>query len=157
MRLLARVPERWRDILDSWQFWIGVAFFVLALVVVWLFVLNQRTTRTEAAAAAERAVLAERQRAAANSNYAACIVSIPQLTRISRHLGGVNDLADVLLTNSREIARATPKNEPAYRTRIANLARLETAAAKIAAIKALPVPTVKQCKERRRMALLHVK
>lgn len=38
-----------RERLDNWKFWVGVAYFGLALLVVWLFFLNQDIAREQAA------------------------------------------------------------------------------------------------------------
>lgn len=141
--LLARVPAKITTRLDDWRFWTGVAYFALAFLMVWLYVVNSRTIREEATRRAT-------ELAAMQAAYRQCLGSIPSLNKINTHLRGVNDLAETLTLNSLAVASTTPKGDPQYRTRRANLARLQAARAKIGAVAELPVPTRKQCRERLR-------
>jgi len=122
--------NRVREALRHWGPWMVLAYLGLVAVVAFGFSLYARTINRDAA----------RQAAVAR-----CFASRPQLQRISRHLHGVNLLADVLVTNTRASVEATPPGDPQRRSRLANLHRIEQAHDDIAAIDSLPVPTVAQC------------
>jgi len=107
-----------------------LAYLGLVAVVAFGFSLYARTVKRDTA----------RQAAVAR-----CLASRPQIQRISKHLHGVNLLADVLVTNSRASAEATLPGDPQRLSRLANLHRLEQARSDIAAIDSLPVPSVARC------------
>lgn len=151
------VSPRVRDYLDSWQFWISVLGLGLMVGFVWLAVLQKQATRSEARAAAERAVIAERVRVSAQSTYQACVTSIPVLKGISNHLAGTYDLADTLVRNSRAVVEATPMSDPTRKARVANLVRITAARTKIAEATSLPVPTRAQCTARRAATLADIR
>ncbi len=44
-RLLGKVPPHWRNRIDSWKWWMGVSYFVIALVIVWVIYENNNTHR----------------------------------------------------------------------------------------------------------------
>ncbi len=122
-------------------FWVAVAYFGLALVVVWLYVVNSRTLRDQAIRIAEA-------KAARVASVQRCLESRGPLTRVSYHVRGVNDLAAVLVKNSARILEETPRTDPQYEVVRANLLRLIRARAQIGAVKSFPVPTVGQCRSR---------
>lgn len=149
MGFLERIPDRLRNHLDDFNFWIGIAYFGLVLVVIALFFLNERTAHTEAKAAAERAAIASRLLSEAEATYQGCVSSIPQLRRISQHISGVNEGFDTMVANARALVESTPKSDPQYPVRLANLLRISSAQQDVAAIRELHVPTVKECAARR--------
>lgn len=165
--LLDRLPDGVRHFLNSLKLWATILLAAIVAIVVWLVMLTSSVARTEASQAADRAVAAERVRSNANAVYQQCLGSIVPLKKISTHLRGVNDLAaaasdltDTLLVNSGAAVAATPRSDPYYKQRAGNLTRLEraaakfrAAAAKIAAVEELPVPTKKDCRDRRQGAL----
>lgn len=149
MGFLERVPIRWRERLDDWRVWMAIAYFGLVFVIVALYVLNAKAAHVEAKAAAEQAAITLRQRTEAETTYRACVASITELSRISQHLGGVNDLAAAVLENTGRALNATPRTDPLYPVRAGNFERLENAVADIAAIDRLHVPTIRECAGRR--------
>lgn len=153
MRVLARVPAKWRQRLDHWPVWMGIAFFGLVAVSVWVMTVQQHTARVQAAQARNDAIRIAEARAAANSAYQRCIGSIAPTMRVSTHVAGVNEAFGVLLRNSRATLAATPRSDPQRAVRAANLERLEAAVRKVAAIKSFPAPTRAECAQRRREAL----
>lgn len=132
--MLERVPTRLLRVLDSWRFWMTIAFVALAAIVVWQFFLTQRSIKEQSA-----------REARIQSDYQSCIRSIPSLTKISRHVEGVNELAVILVRNSKSLIHTPP-----LRVRQMNYALLVAAQKKIAAVKSFPVPTVASCEARRR-------
>ncbi len=144
-RILDRVPDGVRNRLDSWEWWVGVAYFALAGVIVALFFLNARTTRSVAHTAKLEAI----REAETQTTYQTCLASIPEFHRLSRHVAGVNHLAETLVKNSEAAIRAAPPGDPLMASRKANLKRLKTATAEIAAVTAFPAQTVAECAARR--------
>lgn len=143
----------WRNRLDSWQWWIGAAFFGLTCVVVALFFINQRVSRTLADQAQATAIRVAQTSTTAQTEYKRCVASIPLLANFARHVEGVNDGFQALVTNSRQGILATDPADPLYQTRVRNLIRLENAVKKVAAVKTFPVPTRASCAARRDAAL----
>lgn len=123
--------ERARVALSHWGPWMFLAYVGLVAAVVAGFVINSNNLKRDAAR---------------DAAVARCLTSRPQLLRISRHLHGVTELADVLVTNSTAALEATPRSDPQYEPRLANLRRLVAAQSDIHAVRELPVPTVAQCK-----------
>lgn len=152
-RLLGRVPDEVTRFLDNWKLWMGIAYVGLAIAVVWLFILNGDTTRTAAANARDEAVRIAEVQTSAETSYNQCVGSIPTLRKLSTYLEGQNEIAAVIVTNSAANLAITLKTDPMYATRKGNLERLRDAKAKVGAITSLPVPTVKDCKARKRAAL----
>jgi len=140
--ILRRMPERWRDRLDSWQFWVGVAYFGLACCVVGLYFVNSRTQR-------EEAIRISTARAAAQAQERRCIESRPVLMKVNRFFEGSQDLAATLVENSQANLAATPIDDPLRPTRVKNLRRLAAAYRKVLDVDDFPVPTVDQCRGRR--------
>lgn len=157
MRLLARVPERWRQRLDNIYFWLGVAYFALVAITVWLAFVSQSNAQTAARQAKAEAIRIAEQRSAAESAYRRCIEGRAPTLRVSRHVAGVNAAFEVLLRNSRAVLEATPKDDPQFTVRRANYRRFKAALADVAAVRSFPVPTVSECKQRRREALRGVR
>lgn len=135
--MLDRVPDRVLHTIDSWRFWMIVAFTALSVIVIWGVNLTQRSIKEQAA-----------REARIQSDYRSCIRSIPSLRAISRHVSGVNDLADILVENSKVTISHSNPAELGFRR--ANLHRLMRAQRKIAAVKKFDVPSVRSCEQRRR-------
>ncbi len=85
--------------------------------------------------------------------YNDCAASIPTLRAVSTHISGVNDLANLLVENSKRSLRALPRSAPDYRARQLNILGLEKARAKIATVKTLTVPSLEVCAARRNLQL----
>lgn len=145
--------DQFRNRLDNWRFWVGVAYFGIVCTVVGLYFVNQRTSRTlaeQAAAATQRSI---ETRSEAEAAFKACVGSIPLLENFRRHVLGVNDGFATLVTNSRQGLLASDPADPLYPVRVRNLIRLEKAAKDVAAVKTFPVPTQASCAARRNAAL----
>jgi hypothetical protein len=139
-RLFETIEERmpwFRIAFHSWRVWFVVALAGVILALILGYYNLQRTIRDEGA----------REEAA----YVSCVQSIPILKAISIHFRGVNDVAGeggVLVRNSEAVVAATPRSDPQYAIRKANLERILRAARRVAAIKSLPAPTKAECRER---------
>ncbi len=90
--------------------------------------------------------------AAATSAFNDCLRSIPTLQAISTHISGVNDLASILLANSKRSLAALPREAPDRAARIKNLAALKRALVKVRAVKKLDVPSEGICAARRNIS-----
>jgi hypothetical protein len=129
---------------DNWKFWVGIAYFGLVVTVVWLFFLNQKQSHVSAKQARDEAVRIAESDAAAKSQRAQCVASIPTLTKINSFVHGVQTLHSVLAQNSKAVLDATPKDDPDYRVRKANWLRVKGTLTAVSGIH-FPVPTKKQC------------
>ncbi len=147
--LLSRVPDRLRDWLDDWRVWVAVAYFGLAALVVSLYFVNSRTSRTLAIQAATAAQVRVEKTAQVNADYRACIVSIPQLKRVNQFVHGVQELHLTLLENSVANHKATPPGSALYRQQVVNIARLRRTVHSVSGV-SFPVPTLKDCETQRR-------
>lgn len=143
------VPEEVLQFLDNWRVWVGVAYFALAAVSVWLAVITMRTAQTASHTAREQAI----RQSAIQSDYKACLRSIPGTARVNRFLGGVNDLANILVLNSQAALQAETPGDPLHQTRIDNLERLRRAQENVNRVRSFPVPTRQTCTARRDQAL----
>ena len=117
--------------LSHWGPWMIVAYAGLGALIVALFVVNSNTIKSDAAKAAA---------------VSRCLSSRPTLLKFQKHIQGVYELSTVLDTNSRNVLAETPKNDPQYHVRKANLARLLKAHQKIGALPTFHVPTKAECK-----------
>ncbi len=119
----APTKEGVRRLLDSWQFWVGIAYFGLACVVVALWVNFGRVAtdqRRTAIVVAERGADIEAQ-------YQVCLRSIPVLAQFNRFVKGVQSVDSALLRNSIASHEATDPASALYQAQIANIARLRSA------------------------------
>lgn len=124
-----------------WQFWMVIAYFAIAWTIAWLALVYSRTLRDEAIREAEA-------RSAREAAVARCLESRPQTARVSQFVQGVNEGFTILVLNSAAVLNQTPRSDPQYRIRKANLRRLIAAREKVLAIKAFPVPSVAECRQR---------
>lgn len=129
--------EKTRRILSNDRFWIGVAYFGLVAVFLWLYVQNTRITRESQIRAATIVASAETQ-------YQACIASIPTLRKINLFVTGVEELHRTLYQNALAAHLAQPKGSAVYRAQIANLRRLRDSVRLVAGVH-FTVPTVASC------------
>lgn len=153
MSLLARIPAGWRDRLDSNKLWRAVPYVGIVILFLWLAYVQQSQTRDLANQAKREAVKIAEQRSAANAAYGRCVDSIVPTARISTHVAGVNEAFVVILESSLRTLAVTPRSDPLYRVRVANVRKLAAAIRRVAAVKGFPVPTLADCKARRRDAL----
>lgn len=120
-------PRRWRTVAS-------VVFVAGAVAVpIWLYVLTAKVNRVEAV-----------RQGAIQADYNACVGSIPLLRKIDKFIVGTEAVADVLIRNSADMHRITPKTSPVYRQQAINLRRLRARVADGKGVR-LPVPTVRSC------------
>lgn len=127
------------ELTSHWSFWVGIAYFGLALTVTWLYFVNSRTLQQQAIRTAEL-------RATKSAAVERCLTSRPQLRRVSRFVKGVNEFALVIVQNSGRTLEQTPVSDPEYAIRKANLRRLIIARENIGSVKGFHVPSVRECK-----------
>jgi hypothetical protein len=108
----------------------ALAYFGLVLTFVTVTRINNEAVKRDAA-----------RTAAVNR----CIASRPNLAKISRHLGGVNDLAKLIVANRKTEVLRTPPGDPRRQVSLENLRRSKEALKKIAAIDRLKVPSLTEC------------
>ena len=133
--------------LDNWRFWVGIAYFGLAVVVVWLFFLNQSTSKTQARQARDEAVRVAEIDSAQTAQRQQCLASIPTLRRINGFVAGVSDLHMALEENAKAVLDATPKTDRQHRVRLDNWLRIKRTVNEVSGVH-FPVPTLKQCHAR---------
>lgn len=133
-----RDKHPFRSFIDSWQFWVGVAYFGLVILTIFLYV----NYSNEAADAAAR-------KADANNRVAECIASIPELQRTNDFVKGAELVGEVLLANSIASHLATPAGSELYRTQQKNIDHLKHALKTQQEIQQFPIPTIKQCQAER--------
>lgn len=144
-RALSRVPARWRDRFDSWPFWVGIAYFGLAMVIVGLFYLNNNNQRASTRQAKDEAIRIAVVKAQAIAATGRCKASVPLLKEVNAHVAGVREYVDAQIRNSEAALNATLPSDPLYTVRVEALARSKLAQKKIDSLDALPIPTTAQC------------
>jgi hypothetical protein len=142
-----------RRFMDNWKFWMLIAYVGLVGLFLFGFALNNRTARAQALAARNDAVRVAERRAAATAAYQRCVGSIVPTQRVSTHVAGVNDLAEILLANAIRNHNVTPRSSPQWETQLVNIRFLRMAVRKVAAVKSFPAPTKAECRARRDEAL----
>lgn len=148
--VLALVPPRVRRFVDNFWFWVGFFNVAIAALVVGLYFVNARTSRTLARQAAEASRLASEKQASADASYKVCIASIPQIARINVFLDGVQDLGTTLRDNSIASHAATPASTDLYRQQVKNIRKLRRAVRAVSGVK-FPAPTPQICLDRKRL------
>lgn len=128
----ALTPSKWWNILFG---------FVVIVVVVWTLTIYRSQAKDEAVHAAEIVANADGQ-------YNQCVASIPAFTKINGFITGDRIIRNTLVKNSYAIYIATPKTSMQYIIRRSNWQHLRKARAAAYQVK-FPVPTKKQCADRR--------
>jgi hypothetical protein len=141
---MSRVRRR----MDTWAFWVGIAYFGLALVVLSLFFVNQKTSRNIRRTAADEAAHTAEIVANARTRYTSCISSIPELAKINRFIHGVQDLHRAQEDAAKAILDNTGPADPLYRIRVKNYWRFKHAADAVAGVN-FRVPTRETCRQLR--------
>lgn len=149
MTVVRRFARQLRPTLDSFDFWVAVAYFGLVALMVGLFFVNQNTQHALSRQAKDEATHAAEIGANAQSQYHLCVSSIPTLRKINAFIDGQRVTAAALVTNSKANLAATQKNDPLYELRVRNLHRLQRAERAAAVVK-FPIPTAAQCAALRR-------
>ena len=121
-RLLGHVPEGVLEALDSWKFWVAVAYAGLAGVLLGLYVLFENQSNETA----RRIAI---QRSAAQASVSACVTSVKNAP-LSRGFAEAHRalVANQILTTTAAL-QASPSSDPLYEVRLASLHRLEKAMA----------------------------
>ena len=135
-----RLERELRSILIKPTFWLVLACFTLAFVLGYGWLTNTRINREQAIREAELA-------AAHEAIVSRCLATRPQLLSLTRHIQGVNTLADVLVENNLQLLKSTSPFDPLYQARRENLRRLIAARKMMHAIASFPVPTVAECRK----------
>lgn len=143
------VPEKVLRAVDNWKFGFLVLLLAVGAVAVWVAFVASTAAQTQAHAAREQAI----RLAGIQSDYKDCLHSVKPTQRVNRFLGGVNDLAAILVLNSQAALDAEPPGDPLHKTRVENLARLRRAQRNVSRVRAFPVPTEDSCAARRDKAL----
>lgn len=132
--------ERLRPSLDSWHFWVAVAYFGLVVMTVVVWANYSRVSKEER----RTAIVAAERGADIAAQYQQCIKSIPLLRKFNRFVAGVQLEHATLLRNAVATHRATPPGSDVYRAQVGNIIRLREANDAVTGL-ALPVVTVHQC------------
>lgn len=149
---MTRRLNQWRPTLDSFNFWIGVAYLGLAAVVVVLFILNQRSSDNIRRTAADEAAHSAEIVSAARSRYQQCVGSIPELAKINRFIRGVQLLHIAQEQNALAVLKVTPRHDPTYMARYQSYLRFKAAADKVKGVH-FDVATVAECRALRKRLL----
>lgn len=150
---LNKLPAGVGNTLDSWRLWVAILVVAVTGLFIWAIVNTQQIALAQERQARTEAIKTAQTHTQAQSAYEACLQSRPQIKRASLHVLGVNELASTLIENNAALLHSTQRTDPQYATRRANLARLQKAARKIAAVKSFPVPSLDECKARRNAIL----
>lgn len=138
----ARVdPERLRNFLADWHFWVGVAYFGITATVVGLVVLFNRSAHEEAARTATA-------RATATTQVAQCFTSVANAPLIKGFLDAQAAIIENSLLANQQAVAATRQDDPLLSVRLASIARLTAAKHNNAALHELTLkntPTVQKC------------
>lgn len=113
-----------RKTLTDWPFYTAVAYFGLVAVVIWSISINSHTSRTQAHQAADESGRQAEIVANANSQYNACISSIPIAKKINNFIFGTQSLAHIFKLNTKAALDSTPKTDPQRATRLDNYNRV---------------------------------
>jgi hypothetical protein len=144
---VTRFERPLRETLMAWWFWVGVAYFGLACVVVALYFVNGRTSRAAAHVARDEAVHQSEIAAGRQAALTQCLASIPELTKINGFVESVQAIRDALQENSEALLTTTPRGSLLYQVRKASLRRIRATAKQIEAVH-FTVPTIAQCRAR---------
>jgi len=144
---VTRFEKPVREVLCSWWFWVAVAYFGLACVVVALYFINGRTSHDAARVARDEAIHQSEIVSARQAAYTQCLASIPELEKINGFVGSVRAIRDALEQNSTALLDSTPPGAPLYTVRVHSLARLRMTAKRIEAVH-FQVPTIAECNAR---------
>lgn len=130
--------------IDTWQFWVGIAYFGLAAVTVALWVNYSRVSNDQRKTTIIEAAREADITANATGQYEACVKGIPLSVKINKFVHGVEVVHEVLYRNSLASHRAQDPNSPLYKTQTQNIRRLKAAFAAARGIH-FPVRTKAYC------------
>lgn len=126
--------KRWKTqrFLSHWGVWMAIAYLALVAITVTGFVSYGRTVK---------------QAAVNKAQVERCVATRPTLAQINHGFGGLKDVSRILVVNNATIVSLTPRDDPQFNARLANLRRLIFAREQVAALPDFPVPTVAQCRQ----------
>jgi hypothetical protein len=138
----ARVdPEKLRQRLSEWHFWIGIAYIGLAMTVVGLVILFNRTAHEEATRTAK-------VKADSATQVGQCFTQVKNAPLTRGFLNTQEALIENgILSNEQSLAASRP-DDPLRAVRIASLARLSAAKENVSDLKAIILkntPTEQRC------------
>ena len=139
--------------LDDWRFWMGIAYFGLALTLVAIVLIVVRNEHTAAAVAAQAAVHQSEIQSNAISQYQQCLHSIPLTKKINLFAESVLVVQSTILSSSEAILKNTPKSSKLYKVRLHNVEQLQLATTLPEEIH-FNVPTLKSCQSLEQRLLL---
>lgn len=140
------IPERWRHLkiarvlptLDSWHFWITLAFLILGGIAI-ATVLNRSSIGAEHNAREQAGI----------SRVQTCLrARVALYPRLNGYFDGVAVMAHTLVENSEAMHEITPRGSAVYHAQERNLRRLRDAIKRVVRFR-LPVPTIRQCEAER--------
>lgn len=138
------VERTLRERLDNWRWWMGVAYFGITSLIVGLVIIGNRTAHTAAREAAQTAAHQSEIVSNADTQYSACLKSIPTLISIN-HFVRTSLLVDkTILENSVAVLRNTKPGTRLYKVRVRNVSTLRAALVAPEHIY-FKVPTMKEC------------
>jgi hypothetical protein len=138
----ARVdPEKLRIRLSDWHFWVAVAYVGLALTVVGLVILFNRTAH-------EQATRTAKDKADASTQVGQCFTQVKNAPLTRGFLNTQEALIENgILSNQAALDAARP-DDPLREVRLASLARLTAAKTNVSALRAIVLnntPTQQRC------------
>lgn len=136
--------------LDSWQFWVGVAYFGLALVIVALWVVFSRQSDEAARRAVQQQEAASALKASNISQVNGCITAAQNRPIVFGFINGQAAIINSQILSTSQALALTSADDPLYLVREKALTRLNSAANNNKALKELIIkttPTLKQCKD----------
>jgi hypothetical protein len=136
--------RRAREILSAWQFWSGVAYFCIMLVVVALYYQNGRVISALRNSSRAETLRVAAIQADAASSYRQCVASIPTLREANRFIHGVQELHAVLVENTEAAHQLTPPGSPLYEAQKKSIARLRASQRLVDGLR-FPVSTRSSC------------
>lgn len=113
-----------RHRLDNWRFWVGVAYFGLALVVFGLYVLFTRVSSEAARRAAS-------QRSAAQAQVTQCVTGVKNAPFVHGFVESQRTLVTSQILATQAALAVSSTDDPLYSVRVESLGRLERALASV--------------------------
>ena len=144
---MARAERSLRTVMSDWKFWMGVAYFGLAAVIVSLFVLFNRTAHEEAVRAAAAS-------SAAVTQVGQCFTAVKNAPVARGFIAAQEAIIDNGLIANRAALAASPKDDPLRQIRVRSIIRLQGAQKNVKDLRVLiaaTTPTEKKC-----MHLAHI-
>ncbi len=127
--------------LDSWRFWVGIAYFGIAAVVLGLVVAFSRVS-------SEAAKRAATQQAANQARVTQCAVAVRNAPIVAGFVDGQRAIIRNSILATIGALANTARTDPLYRVRLASLSRLQEALSntnQLAGLVSATTPTMASC------------